>query len=376
MLDDAEAIRRADVHGMMDIYLRFPDNMLDALSRAEGLVLPTKVRLKHGSIDYTVSPSHVIVAGMGGSAIGGDLLKDLLRDELEIPVEVCRDYSLPAFAGPGSLVVAVSYSGNTEETLSAFSEALQRKCMVMAITSGGLLGDVCDELGLPCVRVPRGLPPRAALPYLFTPLLALLEAKGLISGVRGRVEEAAHLLRSLVEELGPDAPTAENEAKKLASELVGTIPVVYGFGIFRSVAYRMKTQFNENSKVPSFSNWFPALNHDEVVGWEGEEALTKRISVVLLRDEDEPPGIRRRIELTKEVALCKASKVLEVWARGPSRLCKMLSVLYVGELASLYLAFARGVDPYRTRSIDAVKAGMAELRIAERAIERIKALSP
>jgi len=140
------------------------------------------------------------------------------------------------------------------------------------------------------------------------------------------------------------------------------------------VAHRLKTQFNENSKVPSFSNWFPALDHDEIVGWEGEEDLTKMLSVILIRDGSEPPEIKRRIELTREIALVKASRVLELWARGSSRLAKMLSALYLGEMASLYLALARGVDPYETASIRAVKEGMAELGIADKARRAVEAL--
>ena len=372
-LDDPVALRRADEHGMLGLYLGWADAILDALKRAEQARLPAELRTRRGVVRYE-KPSAVVVVGMGGSAIGGDLLRDLLWDRLEVPIEVCRDYHLPAWVKAGSLVVAISYSGNTEETLTAFSEALGRGCMVMAITSGGILGQLCRRLGAPLVEVPKGYPPRAALPYLFMPLLVLMERLGLASGLIEQARRAADTLRRMAGELGPDVPAEQNEAKKLALEILGTIPVVYGFGRFRSVAYRLKTQFNENSKMPSFANWFPALNHDEIVGWEGEEALTKTLSVLLIRSRDEPPEVRRRIELTRRIALHKASKILEIWARGSEPLEQMLSALYVGELATLYLALARDVSPYEIASINALKAGMAELGLAEKARRAAEAL--
>jgi len=213
-----------------------------------------------------------------------------------------------------------------------------------------------------------------SFPYLFFPLLVFLERFGLAKGLRERAEKTAELLRSMAEELRPERPAQENKAKELALELMGTIPLVYGFKWLKSVAYRLKTQFNENSKIPSFSNWFPAMNHHEIVGWEAEEELLRAFSVLLLRSRNEPPEIRRRIELTKEIALGKASKVLEIWAKGSSKLEEAVSVLYVGDIVSIYLALARGVDPYRTRSIDALKAGMAELKIAEKVKKAIEEL--
>ncbi len=374
-LDDVEALRKADVHGMLAAYLRWADNLLEAAKRAEDISFPAEVRTRAGPIRYG-EPDAVVIVGMGGSVVGGELLKDLTWDVVPVPVLVWRDYHMPAFAGPDTLVIAVSYSGNTEETLMAFSEALGRKCMIAAITSGGILGQLCKRLGIPVVEVPAGLKPRMALPYLFAPLPVLLEKLGLAKGLKGQVEEAAALLRHMAEDLGPDVPTARNKAKELASELKGTIPIVYGFGFFRSVAYRLKTQFNENSKVPSFYNWLPALNHDEVMGWEAEDALTKPFSVIFIRDRDEALEIRHRIEATKELVAGKASKVLELHALGSERLEKMLSVLYVGEMASLYLALARGVDPYAMASIDDIKEKLAVLGMAEKARARAEALVP
>jgi len=334
-----------DHNEMLKFYFRWPDAILDAIQRSQELPSLTK-------------PSLLAVIGMGGSAIGGDLLRDLLYNQSDVPIYTCRDYHLPAWVGPNSLVIAVSYSGNTEETLMAFSEAFKRGCKLVAITSGGILGQLCTELKVPIVRIPKGYPPRAALPYLFIPMCVLGERVGLAKGLIDQAKKAAKTLRSMLVSI-------REKAKRIAKRLVGTIPVIYGFGIFKSVAYRLKTQFNENSKVPSFANWFPALNHDEVVGWEGEEELLEKFSVILIRSQDEPLEIKRRIELTREVALHKVSEILEIWSKGKTPLEQMMSVLLLGEIASICLALLRRVDPLKVRTIDIIKKHMLELQFSE-----------
>ena len=365
LLDDPVAIRKADEHGMLEFYMRWPDAIHDAIERARAIEIPDEVRTRKGAIKYG-QPELFAMAGMGGSIIGGDILSDVLRDELGVPVQVCRGYGLPAWVGPGALVVIISYSGNTEETLTAFLEALKRGCMIIAITSGGHLAELCRKTGIPLLMVPGGRATRMSFPYLFFPLLIFLERFGLAKGLSEQAKKVAELLSSMAKELGPERSARENMAKKLALELANTIPLVYGFGWLRSVAYRLKTQFNENSKIPSFSNWFPAMNHHEIVGWEAGKELLDVFSVLLLRSKNEPPEIRRRIELTKEIALNKASKILEIWAKGSSKLEEAMSVLYIGDIVSIYLALVRDVDPYQTKSIDALKTGMAELGVAGR----------
>ena len=374
-LDDVEALREMDKWGMLEAYLRWPEALLSGAKRAEELEMPREVRVRGGSIRYG-QPSSVVIVGMGGSAAGGDLLVDLTWDRVPVPILVWRDYHLPAFVGPSTLVVAVSYSGNTEETLVAFSEALARRSMVVAITSGGMLGQLCRRLKLPLVEVPSGFKPRMALPYLFAPLPILMEEFGLVRGLREQVQAAAALMEQMATGLAPEVPVEQNQAKKLALELLGSVPVVYGHGFLRSVARRLKTQFNENSKVPSFFNQLPAMNHDEILGWEGEDEHTRRFSVLFLRDPGEELALRERVRITKALLADKVAKIVELWAVGASRLEKMFSTLYVGEVASLYLAFARGVDPYSTESIDTVKRELARLGLAEEARARAERLSP
>jgi glucose/mannose-6-phosphate isomerase len=291
---------------------------------------------------------------MGGSAIGGELLKDWLYDESSIPIEVCRDYALPAYVDEESLVIAVSYSGETEETLSAFLQAVKRGCMVVTVASGGHLQSFSRRLGTPHVPIPQGFHPRAAIAYLFFPLVKIAEKVGVYDNPR-EVEKSLDALCRVSQQNALAVPLEDNKAKKLASDVADAIPIFYGFRQYSAVARRLKCQFNENSKVPSKFDVFPELNHNEVVGWEAPNRLTKIFSAVFIRDPAEPPEIRQRIETTKQIIAPKVSKVLEIQAEGRHRLARMLTAMYIGDFASLYLAVLRGVDPAPTKTIAHLK---------------------
>lgn len=334
---------------MLTHLMRTSDYCQDAINRAKQAKVPEKIR-----------PKNIVVAGMGGSAIGGEILQNWLRDELPIPIGVCNDYTLPAYANKDTLLFANSYSGNTEETLSVFLDAIRRKCAIIATTSGGYLLSFSKDLQVPYVTIPSHLPPRVAIPYLFFPLPVLMERMKILPNVDENLREAIQVLKKGSEENGPEIPAGDNPAKKLALDLVETIPVIYGFRQYQSVAHRLKTQFNENSKVPSKHDVFPELNHNETVGWEAPELLTKNYSIILIRDTDEPPEIRHRIETTKSLVLHKTKKVLEIYARGEGKLAKMFSVLRVGDFASVYLAILQGVDPTPVKIIDEVKSELGK----------------
>jgi glucose/mannose-6-phosphate isomerase len=239
VLDDAGKIGKVDKSNMLGFCVDAAEHYRKAAKIAE------KISLRYSK------PENIVVAGMGGSAIGGELLKDWARDKAQVPIEVSRAYSLPAYVNEKSLVLLVSYSGETEETLSTFLDAVKRNCMVCCVSSGGSLLEFAEKLGVPYLRVPSGMPPRAALPYLFTPLLVSLEKTGVVSGVSGELPEAIKLLARVSGENAPEKPVKDNFAKTLAVGINGSVPVVYGFGVFRSVVQRFKQQFNENSKVPS-----------------------------------------------------------------------------------------------------------------------------
>jgi glucose/mannose-6-phosphate isomerase len=356
LLDDVERIRRIDRDSMCSILAKFPEHCEEVIHDGKDLRIPQTVRISDRRVIRYKVPEQIVIAGMGGSAIGGSLLKDWLRDSLPIPVEVCRGYTLPAYADEDTLVFATSYSGNTEEALSCLLDAVERQCMVVGISSNGVLQEFCEKLGLPLITVPGGYPPRSAVPYLFFSPVNVLVALGALPSMDGEIEEAIAILKEVREEIMPERPLADNLAKKIAVGLQGNIPLISSFGFLESVAMRMKTQFNENSKTPTAIEVFPEIRHNAVVGWAGQRNMTKKFGVVIIRDSEEPPEIRNMIEVTKErIFNDVAATVLEIWSRGRGKLARMLSTLFVGDFASVYLGILYGVNPTPTESIDELK---------------------
>jgi glucose/mannose-6-phosphate isomerase len=360
VLDEVDEIRKIDKSNMISFCVDAPRHYAEAAKLA-GTV----------SVDYT-EPQSVIVSGMGGSAIGGELLKDWTRETVKVPVEVCRDYSLPAYANKKTLVFVVSYSGETEETLSAFLDAVKRKCMIVTISSGGTLREFADKLGYPNVSVPKGMAPRATLPYLFMPIPLILEKLGLIPKVASEFAEVRKVLEHISIENNPQKATNVNPTKKLALNVKDTIPVIYGFGFYRSVAQRFKTQFNENSKNPAKWEYFSELNHNETVGWEKPGKLLKRFSVILIRDSNEPPEMHKRIEVTKELMKQQRLKIHEILSEGRTKLAKMLSVVCIGDFTSVYFAILKGVDPTPVETIDLLKAKIKATGFREKVIRELE----
>jgi len=357
VLDKPEKMNKVDRSNMLGDLVKTPDYCRDAIKRARQVIVPE-----------WANPKNIVVVGMGGSAIGGEILHDWLSDTLPIPIEVCRDYTLPAYVNKDTLVFVNSYSGNTEETLTAFLAAIRRKCTVTAVTSGGQLESFCKKLRVPHTIIPSGLQPRVAIPYMFFPLPVLMKKMGIIQDIDDELEEAIQVLERAAKANAPDVPTNANRAKQLATELVDTIPVIYGFRQYRSIAQRLKAQFNENSKVPSKYEVFPELNHNETVGYEAPELITKNLSIILIRDPEEPTEIRNRIETTTKLVFSRA-KVLEVMAEGKGKLAKMFSVMCMGDFASVYLAILQNRDPTPVNIIDMVKSELAKKTRAKEQFE-------
>lgn len=362
-LDDVEEIRRIDKSDMLAFSVDAAKHLQEAAHIASNI-----------SLDYP-KPGNIIIAGMGGSAIGGELLKDWARNKTKVPIEVSRDYSLPSYAGPRSLVVIVSYSGDTEESLSAFLDATNRKCMTFCLSSGGKLLEFAKKLRVPHLTVPSGMPPRAALPYLFVPLLILLERQGVAFKVSSEINESTVILERVAEQNAPNKPAKNNPAKTLAMGVAETVPVIYGFGILRGAAQRFKQQFNENAKTPAKWEVFPELDHNEVVGWEKAGDLAKHFSTIFLRDNDEPKEVRSRIEITKKLLQPSGSKQLEVRSQGDSDLAKMMSTILVGDFASVYLAVLHGVDPTPVHTITLLKEKLNQTDTKARILSELEKLS-
>ncbi len=347
-LDDLEVLN-VDRSGMVQLLLDFAQQVQAGERLGQGAELP---RVTH--------PRTIVVSGLGGSAIGGDLLRSYLSPECRVPIWVNRHYTLPAFVGPETLMCVVSYSGNTEETLSSFTEARSRGASLLVVTSGGQLAEMAEQAHVPCIRVGGGLPPRATLGYLFTPLLVILARLGLVADQRASIAETVELLRELAAQYRPGVETFRNPPKELARQLYGRWSAIYGVQDFSDVvAYRWRTQLNENSKVLATHHVFPELNHNEVVGWSGPFSLLDNVWVVMLRDSQEMDRIGQRVEITKTLLQEQAAGITEVWSQGSSRLARVFSLLYMGDFTSYYLALLHGVDPSPVQMIDILKERLA-----------------
>ena len=351
LLDDREAIRSVDPAGMGDLIMSLPEQWRKACAIAREATVPAWER-----------PERVLVLGLGGSAIGGDLVRSLLEGVSPAPIAVNRDYGVPAYVDDRTVVIASSYSGGTEETLSAVREAEERGARVIAITTGGELGDLAREKGWPVIRLPGGLSPRAAIGYSFVPLLVTMERLGLCGSVDAALAETASVLERQRERYGLDVPASNNPAKRLALELKGRLPLIYGSrGWKGAAAYRWKTQINENAKAPAYWNVFPELNHNETVGWESPAEVMGRVHLVILRDETDSPRVKARVDITREIMEGAVGDVTELWAEGDSDVARLFSLIYPGDFVSYYLALAYRNDPTPIKMIDLLKSRLAAL---------------
>lgn len=346
LLDQLDKCAKLDPSGMRGLIEGLPAQFSDAAERALAIRIPVP----------SATPSSLIVAGLGGSAIGGDIARSALAGSLRLPLLVSRDYSLPAFLNAGSIVVACSYSGNTEETLSAYSQACNAGANIICITSGGKLAVRAGADGQPLVAIPGGMPPRAALGYSALALIGAIRALGLIPDVRQTFEETAALLQNLAARFRAEVPADQNPAKAMAKSLHGKIVAVYGgSGLLESAAVRWRGQMEENAKNLALHHVLPEMNHNEILGWESPPAVLRHVGVVFLRDAGDHPQVSRRFDLTRRIVEPKAGATHEVWSEGSAPLARIFSVLYLGDFVSLYLAFLNKVDPTRIDAIDYLK---------------------
>jgi glucose/mannose-6-phosphate isomerase len=338
-----EEIVAADPGHMMGDILAQPDQLRDALWRAESVALP-RGEMAGG----------LVVAGMGGSAVGGDLAAAVLGDRARRPVSTVRGYELDPWVGADTLVLCASYSGDTEETLACFEQAGAAGAPRVAITTGGQLGSAAREAGVPVIGVPAGFQPRAAVVYMTVAALECAAACGAGPSLTSELEAAGALLVDLLPEWGPDAP-ADSEAKALATALAGTVPVVYGAGLTAAVARRWKTQVNENASAPAFASELPEADHNEVCGFEAHGPAAARLAAVFLDDPGLDQRLRRRIALTAELLEPQAAVVRRVEARGQTPAERVLSLVLLGDLVSVYMAVLTGVDPTPVPAIEDLK---------------------
>jgi len=362
ILDDKEAILALDNSGLFRDESEFSRNLQKAVKNVKAFKMPREVRVGSKKIRYS-DISEVAFVGMGGSAIAGDILKDWIGGEIPVPLETVRGYSLPAYVDENSLVFFVSYSGNTEETLSCMAEAVKRGCKMISISSDGALQRVTEALGLPLIRLPKMAAARASLPYLFAPLPYLLAQLGLVSEdkVDREMEDAVGVVAELVKELSVDVPASTNLAKKAALQIYGTVPVVYTYDPYRSAGLRFKTQVNENCKLPARFDVFPELNHNEIMGWEASERILRHYTLVLIREVEERSEVKARIDVLKERFFSrKAKSVVEVRPRGKTILGRIFSLICTLDMVSMYLAVLHRRDPVASETFQILKYEVTE----------------
>ncbi len=345
---DSPDVTSRDALGLFAQTARAPEMFDAALERCDGVVIPFPAEAIHD----------VILCGMGGSGIAGELLVGAYWQRLRKPVRCLHGYMLPAWAGESTLVVASSYSGTTEETLTCMMDAVDRTCPVVALTTGGKLRDHYAPQGIPVFGLPPSPMPRAALVQMLTTLVVALTRVGVLDLHPGELEDAREVLEAAVRRYGPDRPADENPAKRIARSLHGTVPLIWGAEATAGIAYRWKCQINENANIPAFWAEIPEHNHNEIVGIEGHAQSGLRASAVILRDPRQHRQVERRFGVLADLVADQIDPVIDVVAEGQSTLGRIFDLVLLGDYVSLYLAALAGIDPGPIESIDRLKAAL------------------
>ncbi len=341
------AIARVDSSDQLSDVLTLPEHLRDALWRVESAVMQ----------DWDTTAG-LVVAGMGGSAIGGALARAALGDHATRPIFVTRAYGLPTWTTPDTTVLCASYSGNTEETLACYESAGALGARRTVVTTGGRLAEMARADWIPVIPLPGGFQPRAAVAYMIVAALEVAALSGAGPRLTSEIDVAASHTEQLVAEWGPDA-AEDSLAKQLARTLHGTTPVIAGAGLTTPIANRWKTQINENAKQPAFFNELPELDHNELSGWEGAQDVG-RFSAVFLDDSDAHPRVKARMDLTERAIAGNAASSFRLETRGQTSIERVISLVLLGDLVSIYLAALRGVDPGPVTAIDELKEQLAK----------------
>ncbi len=341
MLDSRGTIAAIDKRDMFGVIEGLPKHLAEGLRRGRMSGLPR------------FTPKDVFVCGLGGSAIGGDLLAEWMSGSSDIHCTVCRRYEVPPHMSKDSLVIVASYSGNTEETLAMFEASRKSRAKIVTVGSGGQLAEMSETYNIPFARVPTGLVPRSTVGYMFGAMLGILERSGLVEPEK-QVEETIRVLAKVIHYCKPSVKTGDNPAKILAHELIPNIPVVIGYGLSSPVAKRWANQLNENGKCLAFSSELPEMDHNLIVGWM-KDPRSKGFSAIFLDHDCSGKAMDRRVRATKDM-IAKVAPVYSSEAIGLSPMAKMFSLLIVGDYASAYMGVLRGEDPSSTEPIAELKS--------------------
>ena len=329
----------------------FPENIIDAIELSENITLKNEYR----------EVNNIIIAGMGGSAIGGDVVCSLIKNEIKIPFVVNRGYDLPAWANSSTLIICSSYSGNTEETISILEEAKSLGAKVIGITTGGVLESLCKNYSFDFVNIPSGLQPRAALAFSFIPLLYILKKTSLINVVvKDWLESSVDLIKSKREEYSLDKEN--NPVYQLANKLYNKLPIIYAdSGSLETVAVRLKGQICENSKILAYHSIYPEMNHNEIVGWENNEEYFSNYYVLWLMDEEMNSRNKSRKNIISEILSDLNVSQQEIEVDGNSFKERFLLLIHYGDWLSYWCGILHNTDPSPVKNIQTLKDKLSKI---------------
>lgn len=295
---------------------------------------------------------NVVICGMGGSGIGGNIVSEAIASKVTIPIIVNKDYSLPNFTGKHSLVIISSYSGDTEETVKAFEEAIERDSKIVCISTGGKIAEIAKQKKIDLIIIPKGMPPRAAIAYSVVQLLHILNFHAIIS------YSFKNNLLAAIELLDAEENNIIRDAKETAKLISDKLPIIYGVAGMESVALRFRNQLNENAKMLCWHNVFPELNHNELQGWTENE---RDIAVIVLRNDNDTFRTAKRIDITSEIIRHHDVTLKEVYSKGNTPLERILYLIHWGDWVSYYIAEIKEIDPMDIQTITYLKKELAKV---------------
>jgi len=352
MLDNLKAISQIDKSDMLGKVASFPEQIKESKEIVETSQLESFLKI-----------NNIIISGMGGSAISGDIVQSLLRDRLDIPIYVNRQYDLPKWANKNTLLISQSYSGNTEETLSAFKHGCQKRCKIIGISSGGKLKEFCEKRDISHIKIPKDLPPRAATGYmLFSSLYCLKKIRILKLDLESEIDESISITQDFRNQNKKEIVEKDNISKKIAKKILNTTPQIYGFDFYSPIAKRWCTQFNENSKIICQYDEVSECNHNDIVGWSMDPETAKKFTCILFRDSEiETIYMSKRLDFMKKLYETVSANVIEIQVKGKKRLAKMMYAMYLGDFISCYLAILRKIDPTPVSIINELKNELSKI---------------
>ena len=334
---------KSDMYGVIS---NMPDQIREAVKLAENF---------HLNID-TESVSNILFAGMGGSAIGGDLVRSILEDECKLPISVVRNYKLPMWAGESTLLLVSSYSGNTEESISAYKDAIKKRCKIICVTTGGKLQELANNDEVPVLIIPAGLPPRGAIAYSSIPWLLIFASLGIIKNRANDIESMALELEKVIKEYGNYDLEQDNLPLSVAKRAVGKIPLIYvSTGSFSVIGKRWANQIQENAKMLAYTNELPEMNHNEIMGWHLIGLSKESVLPIFIISNSYHPRVSLRFDITSKLVEEKSGEVVRINPTGDKLIIQLFSLIVMGDFISYYLSLLNNINPEPVDIINEIK---------------------